>query len=91
MFAVITHLGEDGGDERLETGLGVLNNDAFGNVGKLLAQRFLEAYVACILGLQPFQEMQLAIELHTESVAEGSMRFHRLHALETWLTVGELG
>ena len=49
---------------------------------KLLTKSFLIADVSCKLRLQPFQEVQLAIELHPKAVTGGSMRIYLFDALE---------
>ena len=54
---------------------------------KLFAKGFLIADITCVFGFQAFQEMQFAIEFHTEGVAGGSLCFHLFNSLKTGLTI----
>ena len=57
---------------------------------KLLAQGFLIADIASMFRLEALQEMQFAIEFHTEGVASGTLCIQSLKGIETWLVIGKL-
>ena len=57
---------------------------------KLLAKGFLIAYVIGKLWLQLLQEVQLAVELDTESVAGGTLYLQRFKGFKRLLTIRKL-
>ena len=57
---------------------------------KLFTKGFLISDVVNKLWFQAFQEVQLAIELHTIAVAGSSLRCHQLHTVKADLAMSEL-
>lgn len=57
---------------------------------KLLAEGLLVADIVGKLWLQPFQEMQLALEFDTVGVAGGSLRIYKFQGVKMLLTICKL-
>ena len=54
---------------------------------KFLAKCLLIADVSSVFRFQPFQEMQLAIELHTEGITGGSLCVQLFDGVKSWLVI----